>query len=88
MTAFVAPNRRPLRQRLAHASEPWLYSAPALILIVAVMLVPLALGVSYAFRDITLLNPFGGGFVGLQHFEELARDKAFGEAVATALKAK
>lgn len=86
MTAFVPPHaRRPFRQRLAHASEPWLYSAPALILIVAVMLVPLALGVSYAFRDIKLLNPFGGGFVGLQHFEELARDKSFRQALVNTL---
>ncbi len=70
-------DRRSLLQRLAHASEPYLYSAPALILIGAIMLVPLILGVSYAFRDIQLLNPFSGGFVGLDHFRELATDQAF-----------
>jgi multiple sugar transport system permease protein len=85
MTALAAPHRRPVLQRLAHASEPWLYAAPALILIVAVMLVPLALGISYAFRDIKLLNPFSGGFVGLQHFEELARDTAFRHALLNTL---
>ncbi len=41
------------------------------------MLVPLILGVSYAFRDIQLLNPFSGGYVGLDHFRELATDQAF-----------
>ncbi|WP_181706477.1 carbohydrate ABC transporter permease [Chthonobacter rhizosphaerae] len=85
MTAFVASRRRPFLQRLADASEPWLYTAPALILIVAVMLVPLVLGVSYAFRDIKLLNPFGGGFVGLKHFEALATDQAFRTALVNTL---
>ena len=50
--------RRPPLRRLADALEPWLYAAPALILIVTVMLVPLALGISYAFRDVQILNPF------------------------------
>ncbi|MFK0164149.1 carbohydrate ABC transporter permease [Rhizobium sp. NPDC090279] len=70
-------DRRPWLKRLADASEPYLYSAPALILIIAVMLVPLAIGISYAFRDIQLLNPFSGGFIGLEHFRELSQDKAF-----------
>src|SRR5262245_41401108 len=81
----IQTDRRPLVRRLAIASEPWLYAAPALILIIAVMLVPLALGVSYAFRDVRLLNPFSGGFVGLQHFEALASDKNFGRALRNTL---
>ncbi|MFJ6323145.1 MULTISPECIES: carbohydrate ABC transporter permease [unclassified Rhizobium] len=70
-------DRRPWLKRLADASEPYLYSAPALILIIAVMLVPLAIGISYAFRDIQLLNPFSGGFIGLDHFRALSKDTAF-----------
>ncbi|TXH99294.1 MAG: sugar ABC transporter permease [Rhizobium sp.] len=70
-------DRRTWLKRLADASEPYLYSAPALILIIAVMLVPLVIGISYAFRDIQLLNPFSGGFIGLQHFRDLAKDGAF-----------
>ncbi len=70
-------DRRPWLKRLADASEPYLYSAPALILIIAVMLVPLAIGISYAFRDIQLLNPFSGGFIGFEHFRDLSKDKAF-----------
>lgn len=85
MTAPMAARRRPFLTRLADASEPWLYTAPALILIVAVMLVPLVLGISYAFRDIKLLNPFGGGFVGLKHFEALATDQAFRTALVNTL---
>lgn len=72
-------------RRLAVASEPYLYSAPALFLIVAVMLVPLTLGISYAFRDVQLLNPFSGGFVGLQHFRDLADDPAFFKALKNTL---
>ncbi len=76
---------RPFRKRFADAAEPYLYSAPALILIVAVMLVPLALGISYAFRDIQLLNPFSGSFVGLDHFRALGQDQAFLRALRNTL---
>ena len=78
-------DRRPWLRRFADASEPYLYSAPSLILIIAVMLVPLAVGVSYAFRDIQLLNPFSGGFVGIEHFRELSQDKAFYGALRNTL---
>ncbi len=73
--------RRPLTA-LAHRAEPYLYSAPALILILAVMLVPLCIGVSYAFRDIKLLNPLSGGFIGLRHFYALGKDRAFWMALS------
>ncbi|MFN7103373.1 MAG: carbohydrate ABC transporter permease [Pseudorhizobium sp.] len=77
--------RKPWLKRLADASEPYLYSAPALILIVTVMLVPLTLGISYAFRDIQLLNPFSGGFIGLDHFHALGKDTAFYRALKNTL---
>jgi multiple sugar transport system permease protein len=79
------PARKPWLKRLAHASEPWLYSAPSLILIVAVMLVPLVIGISYAFRDIQLLNPFSGGFIGVDHFRDLVKDTAFYTALRNTL---
>lgn len=71
------PAGKPAMRRFADWAEPWLYSAPVLVLIVAVMLVPLVLGLSYAFRDVQLLNPFSGGFVGLKHLEALSQDAAF-----------
>ncbi|WP_062113136.1 carbohydrate ABC transporter permease [Aureimonas sp. AU40] len=70
-------DRRTPGQRFLQAAEPYLYSAPALVLILAVMLVPLVIGVSYAFRDIRLLSPFSGGFVGLKHFHALWVDRNF-----------
>ena len=86
MTIAAHPQAvRPLRKRLADASEPYLYSAPALILIITVMLVPLVLGISYAFRDIQLLNPFSGGFIGLDHFRALSQDQAFLRALRNTL---
>ena len=77
VNAQYGRDRRPFLRRLANASEPYLYSAPALILIVTVMLVPLAIGISYAFRDMTLLDPFSGGFIGLDHFRAIAKDTTF-----------
>jgi multiple sugar transport system permease protein len=68
------------RRWLARA-EPYLYTAPVLLLIVAVMLVPLSVGLSYAFRDLLLLDPSGGRFIGLVHFEELADDPIFRDAL-------
>ncbi|OCC01523.1 ABC transporter permease [Labrys sp. WJW] len=64
------------------ALEPWLYATPSIILIVAIMLVPLAIGMSYAFRDIQLLKPFGGGYVGLEHFRTLWGDLNFWNALS------
>jgi multiple sugar transport system permease protein len=84
MSTAAKPSASRLR-RLGNACEPYLYAAPAMILIIAVMLVPLLLGISYAFRDVRLLNPFSGGFVGLDHFGELVDDKAFAQALANTL---
>ena len=68
-------------RRLLRLAEPYFYSAPVLLLIVGVMLIPLSVGLSYAFRDIQLLDPFSGGFVGLDHFRELAADASFSAAL-------
>ncbi len=84
MTALslAAPKVRRLgRRRLALVLEPYLYTMPSVVLIAAVMLVPLAIGLSYAVRDITLLDPFSGGFVGLDHFREIWGDDAFWNAL-------
>lgn len=85
MISARADDRRPLLERFAQSMEPYLYSAPALILIVTIMLVPLALGMSYAFRDIQLLNPFSGGFIGLDHFRALGQDQDFYRALRNTL---
>jgi multiple sugar transport system permease protein len=68
------------RRRAAPWLEPLAYLAPALILLAAVMFVPLAIGLSYAFRNIQVFDPFETGWVGLQHFRELRDDPAFWNA--------
>jgi len=75
------PAIRPRGRRFVLAAEPWIYASPALILICTIMLVPLAIGISYAFRDIVLLNPFSGGFVGFAHFREIWNDLNFWNAL-------
>jgi len=86
VTVAVPQHRAGVRFRsLSAAFEPYLYAAPALILITAVMLMPLVIGISYAFRDIQLLNPFGGGFVGVAHFRDLIGDASFRGALVNTL---
>jgi multiple sugar transport system permease protein len=74
--------RRPLSRRLTRALEPFAYVSPAVALIAAMILAPLALGISYAFRDVQLLDPFSGDYVGLDHFHEIVSDTAFHGALA------
>ncbi|SEQ53029.1 carbohydrate ABC transporter membrane protein 1, CUT1 family [Faunimonas pinastri] len=77
----VRRSATPMRRRLARVAEPYLYIAPTVILIVLIMLVPLVIGLSYAFRDIQLLDPFSGGFIGLDHFRTLWTDESFWQAM-------
>ena len=81
--AEAAPRR--LRGRAFRGIEPYLYAAPALVFIVAIMLVPLLLGLSYAVRDIKLLDPFSGRYVGTAHFRELLGDRNFRRAFTNTL---
>lgn len=71
------PRTRFGRAYLRYAVEPWLYLSPAMLLICLVMLVPLAIGISYSVQSINLLNPFDTGFVGLENFEALGDDPKF-----------
>ncbi len=88
MTSLVTAGQRRSGSRLRRFSlkaEPYLYSCPALVLIAAVMLVPLLIGLSYAFRDITLLDPTSGGYVGVDHFRDLWVDANFWNALRNTL---
>ena len=68
-------------QRFVGRTEPYLYCAPALILLAAIMLVPLVIGLSYAFRDLTLLDPLSGDYIGFDHFREIWSDANFWNAL-------
>ena len=85
MTVAVgaAPGRVRGRRRGRRSArlEPYLYLSPALLLLALVMFVPLLVGLSYAFRNIQLFNPFAVGWVGFAHFGELIHDPAFWHAL-------
>jgi multiple sugar transport system permease protein len=68
-------------RRILLKAEPYLYAFPSVFLIAAILLVPLVIGMSYAFRDVQILNPFSGGYVGLAHFRTLAQDQNFWDAL-------
>ncbi len=79
-TAAVGTLRRRRRPRAAGWIEPFAYLSPALLLLSLVMFLPLVVGLSYAFRNVQVFDPFDTGWVGLQHFRELLHDPAFGHA--------
>lgn len=81
---MIASSPAATRRRLA-LLEPYLYSAPALLLITVTTLVPIVIGISYAFRYVMLLDPTSGGFVGLDNFRELMRDGSFWNALKNTL---
>ncbi len=81
---FAAPEPAPAQRRrlLSAVLEPYFYISPALIVIGLVMFIPLIVGLSFAYRDIRLLNPFSGGFVGLDQFALLIDDRRFWRALS------
>ena len=78
MTA-AATHTAPLRPSFywRYAMEPWLYLGPAVVLIGAVMLVPLAIGIGYSFQHIQLLRPGPAGWAGLENYADIWSDRKF-----------
>eukprot|EP01037_Dinobryon_pediforme_P033125 gene33125-38421_t len=79
--ASEAPRRRLFSRRQILAAEPWFYAGPSVLLICAILVVPLAIGISYAFRNIQLLDPFSGDYIGFDHFVDLWKDPNFWNAL-------
>ena len=71
--AAPAPGRRSLGAIL----EPWTYVGPAVVLIALVMVLPLVVGLSYAFQQAHILNKSQLNWVGLQNFRTLFADRVF-----------
>ena len=65
--------------------EPFIYVGPAVLLIALVILVPLAIGISYSFQSMTLLRPFDTGWVGLENYKALWGDLRFWVALENTL---
>ncbi len=69
--------------QIPRAVQPWLFLAPALLLVGGVLLLPLGVGISYAFMGMSADNLFGeAGFAGLDNFRALAADAAMGRVLA------
>ena len=66
--------------RLRALLEPWVYLSPTLVLIALFIFVPMAIGISYAFQNIQLLNPSDTGWVGLDNFRTMFDDRHFSPA--------
>lgn len=75
-----APARAPRdTARWRRQALPWFLLAPTLLLVGGVLLVPLGVGVSYAFRAMNMDNLFGdAGFAGLDNFRTLVADPKLG----------
>jgi multiple sugar transport system permease protein len=73
------------RAYLGMVVEPWLYLLPSLLLIGGVMLLPLAIGLLYAFQEFNLLRPGAARWVGLQNFQDLWADPQFWRALRNTL---
>jgi raffinose/stachyose/melibiose transport system permease protein len=56
-----------------HATPPWWFALPAMLLFAFVVLVPSARGVYYAFTDWDGLDP-NFSFIGLENFRQMSRD--------------
>ena len=84
--AALTRQRSARRRQIIAAVEPWLYASPSIVLIAAILLVPLAIGISYAFRDIQLLDPMSGGYVGLAHFRDIWADANFWNALRNTIE--
>lgn len=69
--------RAPRSLYITYMIEPFVYIGPALILIALVILIPLALGISYSFQSIMLLRPNEAGWAGLDNYIALWSDKKF-----------
>lgn len=63
---------------VGNALEPWLYLSPALVVLGVCLLVPLLLGLSYAFQD---FGPFRSSWSGTKNFEQLVSDQTFWHAL-------
>jgi len=64
-------------QPVLRAVEPYLYVAPGLLTIILVMLVPLAIGISYSFQHFVIFLPQMRRYIGFEHYVEMWSDPNF-----------
>lgn len=70
------------RRRLIVAAEPYAWLAPGLMLVALVMLVPLAVGISFSFQNYVIFRPAARGWNGWDNYARLWADRTFWLALA------
>ncbi len=86
MQGLAPPDELRTRAARWQRALPWILLAPALLLVCGVLLVPLGVGVSYAFRSMSMDNVFGeAGFAGLDNFRTLVADTKLGAVLGNTL---
>ncbi len=64
---------------------PWLFSLPGILLLLAFLVTPFLLAVTYSFTNLRLLSPIPLRFVGLENYVETLQDPIFYRALANML---
>ena len=64
----------------------WLYILPALILLLALLIIPFAMSISYSFTDYNLLLPAARKFVGFQNYVQTLKDPVFLKSLRNVLQ--
>lgn len=64
----------------------WLYILPALILLLAFLIIPFAMSISYSFTDYNLLLPAARKFVGFQNYVQTLKDPVFLKSLRNVLQ--
>lgn len=67
------------------ALAPWMFSTPALLFLLAFLVTPFLLAVTYSFTNLRLLSPIPLRFVGLQNYIEIFQDPTFYRALTNTL---
>ena len=73
------------RSSFQDAAAPWMFSLPAILFLIAFLVTPFLLAVTYSFTNLRLLSPIPLRFVGLQNYIETFQDPLFYRALANTL---
>ncbi|WOI58140.1 sugar ABC transporter permease [Palleronia sp. LCG004] len=76
MTPFFIPARLRLSARRKRTFAPYLYLTPSLLVVAMLMLLPMAMVVTYSFQRSAVLQP-DNSFAGLMHYREIFADPVF-----------
>src|SRR5207253_11420517 len=75
-----------LKTRVGQDSvAPWLFSLPAILMLLAFLVTPFVLAIVFSFTNLRLLSPIPLRFVGLQNYVRVFQDPIFYRALGNNL---